>query len=241
MRLRREGFLVANEQILVVDDNEDIRDFVRLVLEPEGYQVTEAPDGNSALDKIVIQEPDLIILDLSIGQPDGLDVCRSIRKSSMVPIIILTSHGDEVDEAMCLAMGADDFIAKPVGPRVLILRVATQIRHSRARQGSSGRVLTAGALKLDLETRDLRVASTRVALTRIEFEFVQLLIREPKRVFTREQIIEAIGGSVDFSSDKLIDTHASRIRIKIRDAGGPEVLVAVRGVGFRFISPEFLS
>ena len=231
---------MAHEQILVVDDNEDIRDFVRLVLEPEGYKVTEAADGTSALDQIAKSEPDVIILDLSIGQPDGLDVCRSIRKSSMVPIIILTSHNDEVDEAMCLAMGADDFIAKPVGPRVLILRVATQIRHSRARQGALGRVLTAGALKLDLEARELRVVGTRVALTRIEFEFVQLLIREPKRVFTREQIIEAIGGSVDFSSDKLIDTHASRIRIKIREAGGPEVLVAVRGVGFRFISPALL-
>ena len=232
---------MANEQILVVDDNEDIRDFVRLVLEPEGYKVTEAADGTSALDQIAKSEPDVIILDLSIGQPDGLDVCRSIRKSSMVPIIILTSHNDEVDEAMCLAMGADDFIAKPVGPRVLILRVATQIRHSRARQGALGRVLTAGALKLDLEARELRVVGTRVALTRIEFEFVQLLIREPKRVFTREQIIEAIGGSVDFSSDKLIDTHASRIRIKIRDAGGPEVLIAVRGVGFRIMSPDLLS
>lgn len=232
---------MAHEQILVVDDNEDIRDFVRLVLEPEGYKITEAADGTSALDQIARSEPDVIILDLSIGQPDGLDVCRSIRKSSMVPIIILTSHSDEVDEAMCLAMGADDFIAKPVGPRVLILRVATQIRHSRARQGALGRVLTAGALKLDLEARELRVVGTRVALTRIEFEFVQLLIREPKRVFTREQIIEAIGGSVDFSSDKLIDTHASRIRIKIREAGGPEALVAVRGVGFRLISPEFLT
>lgn len=231
---------MAHEQILVVDDNEDIRDFVRLVLEPEGYKITEAADGTSALDQIAKSEPDVIILDLSIGQPDGLDVCRSIRKSSMVPIIILTSHNDEVDEVMCLAMGADDFIAKPVGPRVLILRVATQIRHSRARQGALGRVLTAGAVKLDLEARELRVVGTRVALTRIEFEFVQLLIREPKRVFTREQIIEAIGGSVDFSSDKLIDTHASRIRIKVREAGGPEVLVAVRGVGFRFISPALL-
>ena len=235
------GMLVANEQILVVDDNEDIRDFVRLVLEPEGYKISEAADGNSALDTIAKAEPDLIILDLSIGQPDGMDVCRSIRKGSMVPIIILTSHNDEVDEATCLAIGADDFITKPVGPRVLILRVATQIRHSRAVQRTASKVLIAGDLQLDLEARGLRIADHRVALTRIEFDFFHLLIREPKRVFTREQIIEAIGGSVDFSSDKLIDTHASRIRIKVRDAGGPEVLVAVRGVGFRLMSPDLLS
>ena len=102
--------------ILIVDDNEDIRNFVRLVLEPEGYRIIEAEEGNSALEKVESAEPDLIILDLSIGQPDGMDVCRAIRKNSMVPIIILTSHDGEVDEAMCLALGADDFIVKPVGP-----------------------------------------------------------------------------------------------------------------------------
>ena len=118
-----------NETILIVDDNEDIRNFVRLVLEPEGYRIIEAVDGNEALAKTLSADPDLIILDLSIGQPDGMDVCRSIRKSSTVPIIILTSHSGEVDEAMCLALGADDFIVKPVGPRILVLRVATQIRH----------------------------------------------------------------------------------------------------------------
>ena len=232
---------MANEQILVVDDNEDVRQFVRLVLEPEGYLVVEAADGNAALEEIRANEPDLIILDLSIGQPDGLDICRSIRKNSMVPIIVLTSHSDEVDEATCLAIGADDFIAKPVAPRILILRVATQIRHKRAVQGLARRVLVAGELKLDLETRELKVAGNRVSLTRIEFDFLQLLLREPKRVFTREQIIEAIGGSVDFSSDKLIDTHASRIRIKVRDSGGPETLMAVRGVGFRLMAPELLG
>ena len=232
---------MANERILVVDDNEDIRQFVRFVLEPEGYRVIEAPDGNAALEEIRGTEPDLIILDLSIGQPDGMDICRSIRKNSMVPIIVLTSHSDEVDEAMCLAIGADDFIAKPVAARILILRVATQIRHKRAGQGLGRRVLVAGELKLDLETRELKVAGNSVSLTRIEFDFLQLLLREPKRVFTREQIIEAIGGSVDFSSDKLIDTHASRIRIKVRDSGGPETLIAVRGVGFRLMAPESLG
>ncbi len=127
-----------NETILIVDDNEDIRNFVRLVLEPEGYRIVEAVDGNEALAKTLSAQPDLIILDLSIGQPDGMDVCRTIRKNSMVPIIILTSHNGEVDEAMCLALGADDFIVKPVGPRILVLRVATQIRHKRALAGTTG-------------------------------------------------------------------------------------------------------
>ncbi len=232
---------MAKAEILIVDDNEDIRNFVRFVLEPEGYRITEALDGNSALQMVRSAEPDIIILDLSIGQPDGMDVCRSIRQSSNVPIIILTSHTDEVDEALCLAIGADDFITKPVAPRILILRVATQVRHRRAAQLLSGKIVQAGELRLDLSTRELRVAGNRLALTRIEFDFLQLMIGEPNRVYTREQIIEAIGGSVDFSSDKLIDTHASRIRIKVRDAGGPEVLVAVRGVGFRLLALEASS
>jgi len=231
---------MANEQILIVDDNEDIRDFVRTALEPEGYNIVEVAEGTSALKKIHETEPDLIILDLSIGQPDGMEVCRSIRKSSTVPIIILTSHTDEMDEAMCLAIGADDFIAKPVSSRILVLRVATQIRHKRALRGLEGNSLVAGSLTLDVDARELKVAGNLVPLTKIEFDFVQLLMEEPKRVFTRNQIIEAIGGSVDFSSNKLIDTHASRIRIKVRDAGGPHVLIAVRGVGFRLMSPESL-
>ena len=227
--------------ILIVDDNEDIRNFVRLVLEPEGYRIIEAEEGNSALEKVESAEPDLIILDLSIGQPDGMDVCRSIRKNSMVPIIILTSHDGEVDEAMCLALGADDFIVKPVGPRILVLRVATQMRHKKAIAGTKSKLLKADGLILDLGARELTVEGNQLPLTRIEFDFMELLMREPKRVFTREQIIEAIGGSVDFSSDKLIDTHASRIRVKVRDAGGPSVLIAVRGVGFRLMSPESLA
>jgi len=235
-----EGRVVANERILVVDDNADIRSFVRLALEPEGYHIVEAPDGNVALEKVRDLELDLVILDLSIGQPDGLEVCRSIRKSSSIPIIILTSHAEEMDEAMCLALGADDFIAKPVAPRILVLRVATQIRHKRAFRGGEKKGLKAGALTLDTEARELQVGINKVPLTRIEFDFMQLLMEEPKRVFTRYQIIEAIGGSVEFSSDKLIDTHASRIRIKVRDAGGPTVLIAVRGVGFRLLTPDAL-
>jgi two-component system OmpR family response regulator len=231
---------VASEEILIVDDNEDIRNFVKAALLPEGYQIIEAADGTTALSRIREAEPDLIILDLSIGQPDGLEVCRSIRKSSSVPIIILTSRSDEMDEAMCLAIGADDFIAKPVSSRILVLRVATQMRHKRALRGLEGKTLHAGLLTLDIDTRELTVAGNLVPLTKIEFDFVQLLMEEPKRVFTRNQIIEAIGGSVDFSSNKLIDTHASRIRVKVRDAGGPNVLIAVRGVGFRLMSPESL-
>ncbi len=226
------------DNISVVDDNEDIRAFARTSLENEGYRVIEAVDGVDALEKFDKESPSLVILDIGIGQPDGFEVCRLIRKISSTPIIMLTTRGDEVDEAMCLAAGADDYITKPVSARILGLRVTNQLRRRTAQQSEKVEVLTAGSLILDLVSHELKANGNLVALTRTEFEFMRLLMEQPKRVFTREQVIEAIGGSVDFSSDHLLDTHASRIRVKIQAAGGPRVISAVRAVGYRLIYPE---
>ena len=232
---------MAKDLILVVDDNSDIRDFVRIVLLEEGYEVAEAVDGKTAIKAFQDLEPSVVILDVSMGKPDGLEVCRDIRKTSNVPIIMLTNRGDESDEAMCLAVGADDFITKPASARILALRVATQIRHRNLRNSPSLNVLKAGTLVLNLDSRELSVNGAAIALTRTEFDFMNLLMEQPKRVFTREQIVEAIGSSFEFSSDKLLDTHASRIRIKVRDANGPKVLLAIRGVGYRIMSLDELD
>jgi DNA-binding response OmpR family regulator len=227
---------MSRDQILVVDDNEDIRIFVRAALTPEGFDVIEASNGTDALAIFRKSEPAVIILDLSIGQPDGFEVCREIRKSSTVPIIMLTSHVEEMDEAMCLAAGADDYITKPVSARILALRTTTQIRHRAAQNIVQGAIITAGPLSLNTETRELTVESKKVELTRTEYDFLHLLITNPKRVFTREQIAEAIGSSLEYSSDHLLDTHASRIRMKIREVSEIKVLHAVRGVGYRLLS-----
>jgi DNA-binding response OmpR family regulator len=227
---------MSDEKILVVDDNEDIRFFVRSALTPEGYQVIEAENGNQALELFYKSEPALIILDLSIGQPDGFEVCREIRKSSIVPIIMLTSHIEEMDEAMCLAAGADDYITKPVSARILALRTSTQLRHRSLRTVTTGNMINAGPLTLNMETRELLVEGSRVELTRTEYDFLHLLIANPKRVFTRQQVADAIGSSLEYSSDHLLDTHASRIRGKIREKSQIKVLHAVRGVGYRLLS-----
>lgn len=224
------------DQILIVDDNEDIRFFVKAALAPEGFDVVEAKDGIEALEIFRRREPAVIILDLSIGQPDGFEVCREIRKSSTVPIIMLTSHVEEMDEAMCLAAGADDYITKPVSARILALRTTTQIRHRAAQNAVHGSVITAGPLTLDTETRQLQVEGVNVELTRTEYDFIRLLIDNPKRVYTREQISEAIGTSLEYSSDHLLDTHASRIRMKFKEATPVKILHAVRGVGYRLLS-----
>jgi DNA-binding response OmpR family regulator len=227
---------MSKDQILIVDDNEDIRFFVRTALTPEGFEVIEAANGTKALELFRKREPSVIILDLSIGQPDGFEVCREIRKVSTVPIIMLTSHDEEMDEAMCLAAGADDYITKPVSARILALRTTTQIRHRAAQNVVTGSKIVAGPFSLDTETRELTVEGKKIELTRTEYDFLHLLIGNPKRVFTREQISEAIGTSLEYSSDHLLDTHASRIRMKIKEVSEIKVLHAVRGVGYRLLS-----
>jgi two-component system response regulator ResD len=227
---------MTKAQILIVDDNEDIRFFVKTALIPEGFDVIEAVDGNQALAIFRKSEPSAIILDLSIGQPDGFEVCREIRKTSTVPIIMLTSHLEEMDEAMCLAAGADDYITKPVSARILALRTTTQLRHRNVQNQVVGATITADQISLNTDTRVLTVEKHPIELTRTEYEFLHLLITNPKRVFTREQISEAIGTSLEYSSDHLLDTHASRIRMKIKAVSNLKVLHAVRGVGYRLLS-----
>ena len=229
---------MASELILVVDDNPDIRLFVRTCLEAEGFKVVEAEDGHQAMDVFRTTNPAVVILDLAIGQPDGFEVCREIRKESPVPIVMLTNRGEEVDEAMCLAAGADDYITKPVSPRILTLRITTQLRHRGVVTSPTQTTLTVNDLVLDTESREFRVAGKPVPLTRTEFDFLRLLMTQPRRVFTREQVLEVIGSSAEFSSDHLLDTHASRLRIKIREAGGNNVIGAVRGVGYRLYSTQ---
>ena len=224
---------MSNELILIVDDQFDVRIYVRTCLEEQGFSVVEAENGREALRLFKETGPALLILDLSIGQPDGFEVCREIRKTSNVPIIMLTSHDQELDEVMCLAAGADDYITKPVSDQILKLRVNTQLRHRSAGAEALSTKMTIQGLELDINSREFMVKGILVPLTRIEFDFLELLMTKPKHVHTREQVIEAIGGSVSFSSDGLIDTHASRIRTKIKSAGGPRAIHAVRGVGYR--------
>ena len=149
---------------------------------------------------------------------------------------MLTSHVQEMDEAMCLAAGADDYITKPVSARILALRVSTQLRHASQKVSSQGSLINAGPISINTDTREFLVEDQRVELTRTEYEFLYLLIQNPKRVFTREQVAEAIGSSLEYSSDHLLDTHASRIRMKIREKSQIKVLHAVRGVGYRLLS-----
>ncbi len=224
---------MSKERILIADDDPDIRIFLKTCLEEHGFSVAEAENGREALRLFNETSPALLILDLSMGQPGGFEVCREIRKTSSVPIIILTVHDQELDQVMCLAAGADDYITKPVSCQILKLRVTTQLSHYSARAKSLSMKITTRGLELDINSRQFTVEGILVPLTRTEFDFLELLMTKPKHVHTRERVIEAIGSSVSFSSEGLLDTHASRIRAKIKSAGGPRAIHAVRGVGYR--------
>ncbi len=224
---------MSKGRILVADDDPDIRIFLKTSLEEHGYSVVEAENGREALRLFDEAGPELLILDLSMGELDGFEVCREIRKTSSIPIIMLTSHDHELDQAMCLAAGADDYITKPVSGQILKLRVATQLRHYSARAQPLSTEMTTGGLELDVDSHQFTFDGTPVPLTRTEFDFLELLMAKPNRVYTREQVMQAIGASVRFSSEGLLDTHASRIRAKIKSAGGPRAIHAVRGVGYR--------
>jgi DNA-binding response OmpR family regulator len=225
-------------RVLIADDNADIRRFLMVALQQEGYEVIEAKDGLEALAKFKEFDPGIIILDIAMGQPDGLEVCRQIREKSRVPIIILTDKDADLDEVMSLAIGADDYITKPCTAQVINLRVAIQIRHAKNRMTQKQELLTVENMELNISAREFSVANSLVPLTRTEFDFLQVLMQNPDHVHTREGIYEAIGGSAQFSSDKLLDTHASRIRIKIREAGGPNAIIAVRGIGYRIVAKK---
>ena len=236
---------MSDDRILVVDDDEDVRIFIRTSLEAEGYSVIEAADGETALLICNESEPAVLVLDLGLGQPDGLEVCRRLRQTSNVPIIMLTSRTEEIDEAMCLAAGADDYVTKPVSGRIIALRVAAQLRRTAFKVISDDALviteaqnkLTHESIEMDVLAREVRVNSAIISLTVTEFTILKLLMENPRQVFTRDQLAPTLGATQNFGLDHALDTHASRLRAKIRKAGGPDVVISVRRVGYRLSIP----
>jgi len=222
--------------ILVVDDEPKITQLVRDYLERAGYGVHAAADGKTALSLARTEKPDLVILDLGLPQMDGLDVTRELRKSSDVPIIMLTARGEESDKLVGLELGADDYVTKPFSPKELVARVRVVLRRLEKSAEAEGEVLHRLDLTLDLarlrvsaEGRDLP------ELTPTEFELFATLARQPGRVFTRAQLLDAVHGVAFESYERAIDAHVKNIRHKIEpDPAEPRYLLTVYGVGYRF-------
>jgi two-component system alkaline phosphatase synthesis response regulator PhoP len=218
--------------ILVVDDEPKITRLVRDYLERAGFIVVTAGDGLEAMMRARTEHPDLVVLDLGLPQLDGLDVTRRLRREADVPIIMLTARDDETDKLIGLELGADDYVTKPFSPRELVARVRAVLR--RRDRADADDVLRVGELELDLPRMRLEVAGRVVELTATEFTLLAAMARQPGRVFTRAQLLDAIHGVAFESYERAIDAHVKNLRRKIEPAPhDPRYLLTVYGVGYR--------
>ncbi|HEX5395841.1 MAG TPA: response regulator transcription factor [Candidatus Limnocylindria bacterium] len=218
--------------ILIVDDEPKIVRLVADYLEAAGFGVSTAGDGDEALMRARTERPDLVILDLGLPGLDGLDVTRSIRRNGDLPIIMLTARDDETDKLIGLELGADDYVTKPFSPRELVARVRAVLR--RHAGSAETEVLHAGELELDVPRMRLARAGTPVELTATEFALLAAMARQPGRVFTRSQLLDAIHGVAFESYERAIDAHVKNIRRKLEPSPhAPRHLLTVYGVGYR--------
>ena len=224
--------------ILVVDDEFKIVQIARDYLEHAGFSVLMAGDGKSALSVARSAKPDLVILDLGLPEMDGLDVARALRKDSDVPIIMLTARGEETDKLVGLELGADDYITKPFSPKELVARVRTLLRRmDAARANASAEIIRAADLTLDVPRMraTLGAEAREVDLTATEFQLLATLAREPGRIFTRSQLLDAVHGIAFESYERAIDAHIKNIRRKIEpNPRQPRYILMVYGVGYKF-------
>jgi DNA-binding response OmpR family regulator len=220
--------------VLVVEDEMEIARVVRDYLARAGFDVIVVGDGDSALAAVRRAKPDLLVLDLGLPGRDGLDVAREVRRRSETPIVMLTARGDEADRIVGLELGADDYVVKPFSPKELVARVRAVLR----RTGAASRpdeVVRAADVEIDAGTMRVRVAARPVELTPTEFQLLLTLARQPGRVFTRSQLLDAVHGVAIESYERAIDAHVKNIRRKIEPVpGSPRYVQTVHGVGYRF-------
>ena len=221
--------------ILVVEDEPAIARVARDYLEHAGFDVLTVGDGDGALASARKTKPDLIVLDLGLPGRDGLDVTRELRRTSAVPIVMLTARGDESDRIVGLELGADDYVVKPFSPKELVARVRAVLRRTEQAAGAPPEVIRAGDVALDMGRMRVTVGERSVPLTPTEFELVATLARQPGRVFTRSQLLDAVHGVAFESYERAIDAHVKNIRRKLEpEPRQPRYLLTVYGVGYRF-------
>ena len=219
--------------ILVVDDEPKIVALARDYLEHAGFTVLTAVDGRSAVETVHRRHPDLVVLDLGLPQLDGLDVTREIRRTSSLPIVMLTARDDELDKLLGLELGADDYLTKPFSPRELVARVKAVLRRTES-AGTPSEVLRSGGLTIDVPRHRVEVDGRIVELTPTEFELLLALARQPGRILTRSQLLDAIHGIAYEAYERAIDSHVKNLRRKLEpEPSTPRYVLTVHGVGYR--------
>ncbi len=229
--------------VLIAEDEESFLDALVIGLGHEGFKVAVARDGSEALRMFEESPPDLVLLDLMLPKISGLDVCRSIRAASSVPIIMVTAKGAEIDTVVALEVGADDYVTKPYRLRELVARMRAVLRRSNHMAGGadaagSPETIEAGDVRVDTDQRRVFVRGEEVALRRKEFELLHLLVENAGRVLTRDVLIDRIWGSDYIGDTKTLDVHIKRLRSRVEeDPSEPTLITTVRGVGYRFVDP----
>lgn len=233
---------MKSKKVLIIEDEKSISDIVKFNLEKEGYEVETAYDGEEGLAKVYTVDPDLILLDIMIPNVDGFQVCKKIRETSNVPIIMLTAKEEEVDKVLGLELGADDYMTKPFGMRELIARIKANIRRTEFSNGESssnnGKVNTYGNLTIDMTKYEVRKDEKVLELTLREFELLKYLAEQENQVFSREQLLEEVWGYEYYGDIRTVDVTVRRLREKVEDdPGEPKYIMTKRGIGYYFRRP----
>ena len=239
--------MAKERNILVVDDERTIREVVRRYLELEGFAVTEAETGPQALSILQSSHPDLIVLDIMLPGVDGFSITRRLRQADEysplaidgeIPIILLSARTNEVDRVAGLELGADDYVTKPFSPRELVARVKTVLRRTTAAEVESESPVAFGGLSLDPRSRSVSVDGEGVSLTAKEFDLLSFLLRHPRQVFTRQQLLDKVWGYEFYGDESTVTVHVRRLREKLEpNPSKPSYIQTVWGVGYKFEAP----
>ena len=217
-------------KILVVDDDPAISEMLSIVLEAEGFDTVVVTDGAEAVGTFEREQPDLILLDLMLPGMNGIDICKAIRRTSPVPIVMLTAKTDTIDIVLGLESGADDYVTKPFKPKELVARVRARLRRS----STDNEILQISNLTVDVPSHTVRRGNEELQLTPLEFDLLVELGRKPGQVFTREELLEKVWGYKHASDTRLVNVHVQRLRSKIEtDPENPTIVLTVRGVGYK--------
>jgi two-component system response regulator RegX3 len=225
-------------KILIVEDESSFSEAISFLLGKEGFETDVAENGRTALELFKANSYDLVLLDLMIPEVSGIEVCRAIRTTSMVPIIMLTAKDSEVDKVVGLELGADDYVTKPYSSRELVARIKAVLRRGTpesADTDSNSAIQAAGNIRMDVERHQVTVNGTLINLPLKEFELLEFLMRNEGRVLTRGQLIDRVWGGDYYGDTKTLDVHIKRLRSKIEeDSANPQLIQTIRGLGYKF-------
>jgi DNA-binding response OmpR family regulator len=222
------------QSILIIDDDAHLRDTVAVMLEQEGFQVTQAADGRSGLDRALTMKPDLLLVDLRLPALSGTELCKQLRSSNIrIPIIVLSAVGDEVDKVLLLEIGADDYIVKPFGVREVLARIRAVLRRTAP---EARKTVAFGDTEVDLDRRVVTRGGRELKFTPAEYNLLTYFLQNPDRPLTRDTILNFVWGYASFPNTRTVDAHVVKLRQKLEvDPNVPRHFVTVHGVGYRFL------